>query len=232
MKGSQLSIKNVTKRFGAHQALNDVSLEVAAGEVAVILGPSGCGKTTLLRLIAGLDVPDSGEVWLAGRQVSGPYRSMVPPHDREIGFVFQDLALWPHLTVRKNLEFVLESGNVPRSDRLLRAHDALTLARVDGLANRFPHELSGGEQQRVALARALVGRPRLLLLDEPLSSLDPELRSALRTELVRLQRASNVTTVYVTHDREDASVLADCLIEMQAGRIVSTSKTERREARA
>jgi iron(III) transport system ATP-binding protein len=231
MKGSQLSIKNVTKRFGAHQALNDVSLEVAAGEVAVILGPSGCGKTTLLRLIAGLDLPDSGEVWLAGRQVSGPYRSLVPAHDREIGFVFQDLALWPHLTVRKNLEFVLESANVPRSDRLLRAHDALTLARVDGLAHRFPHELSGGEQQRVALARALVGRPRLLLLDEPLSSLDPELRSALRTELVSLQRASNVTTVYVTHDREDASVLADCLIEMQAGRIVSTSKTERREAR-
>ena len=232
MKGSQLSIKNVTKRFGAHQALNDVSLEVAAGEVAVILGPSGCGKTTLLRLIAGLDLPDSGEVWLAGRQVSGPFRSMVPPHDREIGFVFQDLALWPHLTVRKNLEFVLESGNVPRSDRLLRARDALTLARVDGLANRFPHELSGGEQQRVALARALVGRPLLLLLDEPLSSLDPELRATLRTELVRLQRASNVTTVYVTHDREDASVLADCLIEMQAGRIVSTSRTERREARA
>jgi iron(III) transport system ATP-binding protein len=231
MKGSQLSIKNVTKRFGAHQALNDVSLEVAAGEVAVILGPSGCGKTTLLRLIAGLDLPDSGEVWLAGRQVSGPYRSVVPPHDREIGFVFQDLALWPHLTVRKNLEFVLESGNVPRSDRLSRARDALTLARVDGLANRFPHELSGGEQQRVALARALVGRPLLLLLDEPLSSLDPELRATLRTELVRLQRASNVTTVYVTHDREDASVLADCLIEMQAGRIVSTSKTERREAR-
>ena len=118
MKGPQLSIRNVTKRFGSHPALNDVSLEVAAGEVAVILGPSGCGKTTLLRLIAGLDAPDSGEVWLAGRQVSVPGRTVVPPYGREIGFVFQDLALWPHLTVRRNLEFVLESGQVPKRDRL------------------------------------------------------------------------------------------------------------------
>lgn len=224
MKGSQLSIKNVTKRFGSHEALSDVSLEVAMGEVAVVLGPSGCGKTTLLRLIAGLDVPDSGEVWLAGRQVSGSNRSLVPPHDREVGFVFQDLALWPHLTVQENLEFVLESGRVPNRDRPSRARDTLAVARVDALANRFPQDLSGGEQQRVALARALVGRPRLLLLDEPLSSVDPELRATLRDELVRLQRASEVTTVYVTHDREDAGVLADCLVEMRAGRIVSTSR--------
>jgi len=231
MSRPQLSIRDVTKRIGSHQALRDVSLEIGSGEVAVIVGPSGCGKTTLLRLIAGLDVPDSGEVWLRGRQVSGPRRNLVPPHERGIGFVFQDLALWPHLTVQKNLEFVLESGGIPKGDRLSRVREALHLARVETLAARYSHELSGGEQQRVALARALVGRPQLLLLDEPLSSLDPELRATLRSELLRLQRVSEVTTLYVTHDREDATVLADRLIEMRAGRIASMNKNDRREER-
>jgi ABC-type Fe3+/spermidine/putrescine transport system ATPase subunit len=227
-----LSIANVTKRFRSHQALDGVSLDVAAGEGVVILGPSGCGKTTLLRLIAGLEVPDAGEIWMSGAQVSGPYRNLVPPHERGVGFVFQDLALWPHLTVQRNLDFVLESANTPEASRAPRVHEALTLVRIQQLSNRYPHELSGGEQQRVALARALVGHPRVFLLDEPLSSLDPDLRATLRDELARLQRALSVTMVYVTHDPEDVAVLADFVVEMRAGRIVSISKNPNKEERA
>jgi ABC-type Fe3+/spermidine/putrescine transport system ATPase subunit len=227
-----LAIANVSKRFGSHQALIDLSLEVGGGEAVVILGPSGCGKTTLLRLVAGLDVPDSGEIRLAGATASIAGRALVPAHNRGIGFVFQDLALWPHLTVQKNLNFVLDSAKWPRADRIARAHEVMTLVRIEPLSHRYPHELSGGEQQRVALARALVGQPRLLLFDEPLSSLDGELRATLRAELARLQRALYVTTVYVTHDREDVAALADRVVEMRAGRIVSISDTRKREERA
>jgi ABC-type Fe3+/spermidine/putrescine transport system ATPase subunit len=224
-----LSVREVTKRFGSHQALAGVSFEVAAGETVAILGPSGCGKTTLLRLVAGLDVPDSGEISLGGTRVAGPNRSIVPPYRRGIGFVFQDLALWPHLTVRRHLDFVLESARIPRDERAARAHEALRLVRIEPMANRYPHELSGGEQQRVALARALVGQPRMLLLDEPLSSLDPELRRALRAELAGLTVALSVTAVYVTHDREDASALADRVMEMREGRIVRDQETRKKE---
>jgi ABC-type Fe3+/spermidine/putrescine transport system ATPase subunit len=230
--GAAITLRHVTRRFGSHQALHDVTLDIAARESVVILGPSGCGKTTLLRLIAGLDVPDGGEVWLGNVQTAGPGRSLLPPHRRQIGFVFQDLALWPHLTVAGNLQFVLDALKVPRVERSRRISDALSLVRVSGLAARYPHELSGGEQQRVALARALVGSPRLLLLDEPLSSLDAELRAAMRSELARIQRTLAVTTVYVTHDREDAAVLADQVIEMRAGRIVAVTETRRTEERA
>jgi iron(III) transport system ATP-binding protein len=185
----------------------------------------------LLRLNAGLDVPDEGEIWLGSVQAAGPRRSVVPPYQRGIGFVFQDLALWPHLTAAGNLRFVLEALKVPRAERSRRIYEALQLVRIDRFATRYPHELSGGEQQRVALARALVGSPRLLLLDEPLSSLDAELRAAMRSELARLQRTLALTTVYVTHDREDAAVLADRVIEMRAGRIVA-SEARRPEERA
>ena len=229
MNSSLLSLTNVTKRFATHQVVDSVSLEVVAGDAIVILGPSGCGKTTLLRLIAGLEVPDSGEIWLAGAQVAGAGRSMMPAHERGIGFVFQDLALWPHLTVQQNLNFVLESVKMPRADRAERVFEALKLVRIEQLSSRYPHQLSGGEQQRVALARALVGQPRVLLLDEPFSSLDPELRDALRSELARLQRTLQVTTVYVTHDQGDAAILADRVIEMRAGRIVAVNNTKRKE---
>jgi iron(III) transport system ATP-binding protein len=158
---------------------------------------------------------------LGGVQVAGPGRNLLPPYRRQIGFVFQDLALWPHLTVAGNLQFVLDSLAVPRTERGRRIDQALKLARIDRFAGRYPHELSGGEQQRVALARALVGTPRLLLLDEPLSSLDAELRAAMRTELARIQRTLELTTIYVSHDREDATVLADRVIEMRTGRIVT-----------
>jgi iron(III) transport system ATP-binding protein len=218
--GAVVSIRNISKRFGGHQALHDVSLDIADGDVVVIVGPSGCGKTTLLRLIAGLEVPDEGEIWLSGNCMATSGRDLVPPYRRGIGFVFQDLALWPHLSVEGNLQFVLESARIPRRERSAKTLEVLRLVRIDQLAKRFPHQLSGGEQQRVALARALVGQPRLLLLDEPLSSLDPDLRATLRAELALLQRTLGITAVYVTHDREDATALGGRIVRMREGRIV------------
>jgi iron(III) transport system ATP-binding protein len=232
VSGATVALRNVTKRFASHPALDDVTLTVAACESIVILGPSGCGKTTLLRLIAGLEAPDQGEIWLGNVQAAAAGQSLLAPYRREIGFVFQDLALWPHLTVAGNLQFVLDALKIPRVERRRRIEDALKLVRIDRFATRHPHELSGGEQQRVALARALVGSPRLLLLDEPLSSLDAELRADMRSELARLQRTLALTTVYVTHDREDAAVLADRVIEMRAGRIVAVTEARRTEERA
>jgi ABC-type Fe3+/spermidine/putrescine transport system ATPase subunit len=226
-----ISVRGISKRFGSHQALDDVSLDVIPGACVVVLGPSGCGKTTLLRLIAGVDTPDSGEIWLDGAQVTARRRILIAPHERRIGFVFQDLALWPHLSVRQNLEFVLEAQRRRPADRTARVKEALRVVRIETLIGRYPHELSGGEQQRVALARALVGEPRILLLDEPLSSLDVELRSTLRQELARLQSMLQVTTIYVTHDREDASALANSIVEMRAGRIVSASNATRKGER-
>ena len=228
MTAAAITLTDVTKRFGSHVALDSVSLEVPPGTAAVVLGPSGCGKTTMLRIIAGLEVPDSGQVALDGTTVSAAGRVDVPPHRRKLGFVFQDLALWPHLTVRQNLDFVLGSMALSRPEQDRRAQDALALVRIEELAGRFPHQLSGGEQQRVALARAIVREPRVLLLDEPLSSLDAELRADLRSELARLQRALSLTTVYVTHDREDAAALADCVIEMRAGRILAVHRNHSR----
>jgi ABC-type Fe3+/spermidine/putrescine transport system ATPase subunit len=230
--GPAVDVRSVSRHFATHRALDGVSLDAAPKECLVILGPSGCGKTTLLRLVAGLDVPDAGEIWLNGVQVAGPGRSLLAPHRRGIGFVFQDLALWPHLTVYQSLQFVLQSLRVPRPEQTARIGEALKLLRIDGFSGRYPHELSGGEQQRVALARALVGHPRLLLLDEPLSSLDADLRSTMRSELARLRRELAVTTLYVTHDREDVAVLADRVIEMSAGQISSVNESRRRGERA
>jgi ABC-type Fe3+/spermidine/putrescine transport system ATPase subunit len=222
-----VAVSHVSKRLGSHQALADVSLDVFPGDAVVIVGPSGCGKTTLLRLIAGLEVPDAGTINTHGACVARPGQSLVPPHQRGLGFVFQDLALWPHLTVNENLGFVLGSAHVPRAGRAPRQHRALEMMRIGQLGGRYPHELSGGEQQRVALARALVAQPKVLLLDEPFSSLDPELRATLRGELTQLRRDLRITTLYVTHDREDAAALADRLVEMHAGRIVSVTTPDR-----
>lgn len=221
MSLAAVSLSYVSKRLGSHWALADASLSVSPGSAVVILGPSGCGKTTLLRLIAGLETPDTGTITIHGTPVAEPGRNLLPPHRRGIGFVFQDLALWPHLTVAENLAFVLGSMRVPRPQRGPRTQLTLDLVRIGQLGSRHPHQLSGGEQQRVALARALVSNPRVLLLDEPFSSLDAELRATLRAELDRLRRELQASMVYVTHDREDASVLADEVVEMRAGRIVS-----------
>ena len=217
MNSPFLRLVRITKRYGGHGGITDVSFDVTEGESVVVIGPSGSGKTTLLRLVAGLERPEAGEIWLDGREVARQGRNIVAADERRVGFVFQDLALWPHLTVRGHLEFVAGSSPVPKVQRDQRIDDTLRLCRVEpALARRYPHQLSGGEQQRVAMARALVGAPRLLLLDEPFSSLDPELRAALRTELASLRRQLRLTTIYVTHDREDAATLADRTIALRS----------------
>jgi iron(III) transport system ATP-binding protein len=203
MPGVAVALKHVTKRFGARVAVNALSLEVTEGSTVGILGPSGGGKTTVLRLIAGLDTPDEGEIHLDGTVASSPQRLHVRPSDRHIGFVFQDLALWPHMTVAGNLLFVLDSRRWPRASRDARVDEVLDLVGMRDRSTEFPGHLSGGEQQRVALARALVAKPDLLLLDEPLSSLDAELRIQLRDELSTIPRKLGVTMIYVTHDRSD-----------------------------
>ncbi|MFN8059548.1 MAG: ABC transporter ATP-binding protein [Vicinamibacterales bacterium] len=221
MSAPLLRLEKVVKRYGQRTAVDAVSLQVQHGECVVLLGPSGCGKTTILRLIAGLEQPDSGEISLDGHTVARARRTLVPPYERGLGYVFQDLALWPHLTVRGNLDFVMRSAGVRSTERVERQKEILALVRIESLAERHPHELSGGEQQRAALARALAGRPRLLLMDEPFSSLDPDLRLVLREEVQRLQRSLRLTSIYVTHDLEDAATLADRVIEMRKGRIIT-----------
>jgi iron(III) transport system ATP-binding protein len=215
-----LRLAAVTKRYGGHGGIEDVSLEISAGESVVVVGPSGSGKTTLLRLVAGLERPDAGEIWLDGRRVAEPGRNTVPATDRKVGFVFQDLALWPHLSAFANVEFAAHSAGRSGTDRTSRINEILRLCRVEPLlADRYPHQLSGGEQQRVALARALVGSPQLLLLDEPFSSLDRDLRVKLRAELASLRRQLQLTAIYVTHDSEDAETLADRTITMRSARV-------------
>ncbi len=217
----------VTKRYGERTVVDDVSLDVAEGEIIALLGASGCGKTTLLRLIAGLETPDAGEIWIAGERVAADGRNIYAPRARGIGFVFQDLALWSHLTVAGNLDFVLSSIGVSKQARKMRIEEALRMVRIEPFADAYPHRMSGGEQQRAALARALVARPRLLLLDEPMSSLDAELKSELLAELAALQKQLRISTVYVTHSDAEARTLAHHVAMMRAGRIEYVEKIER-----
>ena len=216
-----LRLIGVTKQYRTRRGIEDVSLDISSGQSVVVVGPSGSGKTTLLRLIAGLERPDAGEIWLDGRKVADARRNLVAANLRRVGFVFQDLALWPHLTVRGNLEFVADCSNIEKTRRAEVFDQIHRQCRLEAdLFGRYPHQLSGGEQQRVALARALVGAPHLLLLDEPLSSLDPDLRIELRNELASLQRALQLTAVYVTHDPDDARTLADRTVTIRNGRLV------------
>jgi iron(III) transport system ATP-binding protein len=208
-------VRHVTKHFDGRSAVAGVTFDIPDGGAVALVGPSGCGKTTVLRIVAGLETPDTGEVWLHDERVAAEGTSFVPPHRRGVGVVPQDLALWPHMSVARHLEFVLGSRRVPRRDRRKTIDDTLRLARIEGLAERYPHQLSGGEQQRLALARALVVTPRLLLLDEPFSSLDTELRAVLQQELVQLRRQLSVPMLAVTHDRQEAAVLTDRIIDMR-----------------
>ena len=221
MTSAFLDVRGVTKRHDRRPIVDDVSLQVQLAESIVIVGPSGSGKTTLLRIVAGLQTPDAGEVWLEGRRVSAPAEIMVPPYERHLGFVFQDLALWPHMTIAQHLEFVVDGGRVPASERQAQVRDALARTQIDQLGDRYPHQLSGGEQQRAALARAIVTRPRLLLLDEPLSNLDPDLRRTLRRELMRIRRELGLTVLHVTHDYDETAEPADRVVRMKAGRVES-----------
>jgi iron(III) transport system ATP-binding protein len=210
----------VAKRYGAVQAVDHARLCVERGEFVALLGPSGCGKTTLLRLIAGFEEPEAGTVELAGRPVAGN-GTWVPPERRKVGMVFQDYALFPHLTVAENTGFGLRRG-----ERKERVRPILELVDLDGLETRYPHELSGGQQQRVALARALAPGPDLVLLDEPWSNIDPHLRATMRDELARILRGINVTVVLVTHDREEAFSLADRIALMRNGAVVQEGTPE------
>lgn len=221
-----LQLVEVTKQYGDRAIVHRVSLDVTAGEIVALLGASGCGKTTTLRLIAGLETPDEGEIWIEGARVASAGRNLVPPSARGIGFVFQDLALWPHLSITSSLDFVLASGGVPKRERAKQISDVLRLVRIEPLAGRYPYQLSGGEQQRAALARALVGRPRLLLLDEPMSSLDDDLKAELLIELASLQRSLGVTTIYVTHGRSEAATLAHRIAFMSDGCVVRMSTVD------
>lgn len=209
-----LQIENVSKRYETKQVLSAVSITVQRGEIVALLGPSGCGKTTLLRLIAGLDVPDSGDISLEGRSLLS-----VPVHERGIGLMFQDNALFPHLNVQDNIAFGLRMRNVPRAAREQRVAELLVLARLEGYAQRDTGTLSGGERQRVALARSLALTPHLLLLDEPLGALDASLKMGLLEDLHAILKQTAMTAIYVTHDRAEAFALANRVAVMNAGHI-------------
>jgi len=213
-----VELRSLTKRFlqPVHLAVEDLSLDVAAGEIVCLLGPSGCGKTTLLRLIAGFEIPDEGVVRIAGTTVSGP-DTWLPPDRRRIGFVFQDYALFPHLSVLQNVAFGLREGK--RAERERRAAEVLDLVGLTIFSGRYPHQLSGGQQQRVALARALAPQPAVILLDEPFSNLDAALRGSTRDEVRQILKRTGTTAVLVTHDQEEALTFADRLAVMRAGRL-------------
>ena len=211
---ADLQLVGLAKHYGPTIALDGVSITVADREFVTLLGPSGSGKTTALRIVAGFIEPTDGTVFIGGRDVT-----WLPPERRDIGMVFQSYALFPHMTVWKNIAFGLERRRIPRADRDRQVGEALDLVRLTGLGGRYPRELSGGQQQRVALARALAIRPTLLLLDEPLSNLDAKLRGEVRLEIRRLQRDLGITTVLVTHDQEEALTVSDRIAVMREGRI-------------
>jgi len=215
-----IRLQGISYAFGSHTVLDDIDLTIDAGSVVALLGPSGCGKSTLLRLLAGLTQPAKGEIHFGERLVAKPDWSL-PPEARDIGMVFQDYALWPHMTVAQNVAFPLKMRNVPRAERDARVVKALARVGLEAFADRKPSGLSGGQQQRVALARAIVGEPRILLFDEPLSNLDSELRESLCTEMARLLRQLGTTAVYVTHDRREAEILADRIVHLSAGSIAA-----------
>ena len=209
-----LSIRLLVKRFGAREVLRGVSLEIAQGEFLTVLGESGSGKTTLLRVVAGFEQAEAGEIWMAGEQLD-----QQPPHRRRVNTVFQHYALFPHLTVFENVAYGLRVQKVPKAEVAPRTEEALAMVKMSEYAQAAPAQLSGGQQQRVALARALVNRPRLLLLDEPLSALDANLRRQMQTELKALQKEVGIAFLFVTHDQEEAMALSDRIALLRAGEL-------------
>src|SRR4051812_13916020 len=209
-----LRIEGVVKRFGRFVAVDKLSLDIRAGEFFALLGPSGCGKTTLLRMLAGFETPDAGKILLNGRDIAP-----VLPHQRPVNMMFQNYALFPHLNVRDNIAFGLRRANVPRHEVAIRVGETMALVKLEGLETRKPDQLSGGQKQRVALARSLARRPQLLLLDEPLAALDRKLRESTQAELIELQRRLGTTFIIVTHDQEEAMIMADRIGVMDSGRL-------------
>lgn len=210
-----VQLRNVKKWYGEVAAVEGINLDIGRGEMVTFLGPSGCGKTTTLRMIAGLEIPDEGEITIRGQTMTN-----VPTHRRNIGMVFQNYALFPHMTVRENIAFGLLMRKESRSEIDKRVKDVMKLIRLEGMADRLPSQLSGGQRQRVALARAMVTKPNVLLLDEPLGALDKKLRGQMQIEIRMLQREVGITTIFVTHDQEEALTLSDRIVVMEGGLIM------------
>jgi len=213
-----ITIKNLTKHFGKVAAVNNVSLEIEAGSFLTLLGPSGCGKTTLLRCVAGLEDPDGGEIYIGNKLVFSYEKGIsIPSGKRDLGLVFQNYALWPHMKVDKNITFALEIQKMPKEEMQKRVKESLAEVKMEGYEDRYPREMSGGQQQRIALARMLAYRPKVFLMDEPLSNLDARLRMDMRSELKRLHHVSGATTIYVTHDQVEALTMSTKIAVMKEG---------------
>src|SRR5512136_2798680 len=223
-----ITIKNLTKRFGKTVAVNNVSLTVENGSFLTLLGPSGCGKTTLLRCVAGLEDPDGGEIFIGDKLVfSHPKGISIPPGKRELGMVFQNYALWPHMKVDKNITFALEIQKLGQEEMQKRMKASLAEVKMEGYEDRYPREMSGGQQQRIALARMLAYRPKVFLMDEPLSNLDARLRMDMRSELKRLHHVAGATTIYVTHDQVEALTMSTTIAVMKDGVIQQMDTPDR-----
>src|SRR5213592_1014667 len=221
-----VSVTGLTKRYGDVAAVEGLDLEVAPGELVALLGPSGCGKTTTLRLVAGFLAPEAGEIRVGDRCLSSP-ASVVPPERRRMAMIFQSYALWPHMTVAQNVAYGLRfKPGLSRGDRTARVREMLRVVQLAGYEARYPGELSGGQQQRVAVARALVVEPEILLLDEPLSNLDANLREEMRFEIRRLHETFGITTLYVTHDQAEAMVISDRIAVLDRGRVAQVGSAE------
>ncbi|EKF20416.1 ABC transporter ATP-binding protein [Nitratireductor pacificus] len=215
-----ITISNLTKSFGTFDAVKSVSLSVPKGAFLVLVGPSGCGKSTILRMLAGLEKPTGGTIAFNDKTVSDGERGWtIEPSQRDAGLVFQSYALWPHMTVSGNVEWPLKVARMPSAERKARVHEVLTLLDIETLGARYPSEISGGQQQRVAIARMIAPKPGILLFDEPLSNLDAKLRIEMRTELLRVHRATGATSVYVTHDQVEAMTMASHVAVLKDGRI-------------
>ncbi len=222
---ADVTLRGLTQQFGQVLAVDHVDLHIQSGELISLLGPSGCGKTTTLRLLAGLLHPQEGEILVGDERVSWPGGG-IPPERRRMAMIFQSYAIWPHMTVLANVAYGLRLRRLPREEIGRRAKQVLPVVRLDGLEDRYPAELSGGQQQRVALARALVIEPEILLLDEPLSNLDANLREEMRFEIRRLHNTFGITTVYVTHDQAEAMVTSDRVAVMHRGRVIQVGTPE------
>ena len=215
---SDIVLKNITKRFGKSVAVDNLNLTIADGDFITLLGPSGCGKTTTLRMIAGLETPTEGEIWIDGKCVFSAEKGInVPPNKRKVGFLFQNYALWPHMTVYQNISFGLENMKWPKDRIRKKVDELLKMLKIEEFEKRYPSELSGGQQQRVAIARTLATEPKVLFMDEPLSNLDAKLRMDMRTELKRLHLETRSTFVYVTHDQLEAMTLSTKICLMKKG---------------
>jgi len=216
-----IEIRDLAKSFGNVKAVDDISLDIESGEFITLLGPSGSGKTTVLRMIAGFEDPDAGSIKLNGEDITH-----LPPFDRDVNTVFQDYALFPHMSVQENVEYGLRTRKVPKAERAKQALEAIASVKLEETVNRLPHQLSGGQRQRIALARALVLRPRVLLLDEPLGALDRQLREEMQVELKKIQRDAGITFVFVTHDQEEAMRMSDRIVVFNSGRIEQVGTPE------